>query len=44
MLQYALALNVIQVLDGSWELFNLAKVNSSCMLTATLSLSLSDRE
>ena len=41
MLQYALALDVIQVLDGSWELFsNLANVNAvPCMFTGTLSLS-----
>ena len=39
MLQYALALDVIQVLDGR-NLFNLAKVNTvPCMFTATLSLS-----
>ena len=40
MFQCAPALDVVQVLDGSYELFNLAKVNTvPCMFTATLSLS-----
>ena len=41
MLQYALALDVIQVLDGR-NFFNLSKVSTvPCMFTAVLSLSLS---